>query len=177
MHDASELKKLYHEKQSRQMCLLHTLNNLFQREEFNKAELDEICENLDPSRWLNAHRSMLGLGNYDVNILMSALETRDLCVGWFDNRMNANVINTDAVFAYVFNIPSTGWVPFVKGRHWFAVIRAGHAFYNMDSKLPEPVPIDDLVLFANKQLAEGNQLFLVTKREDFDRRIRNTDTP
>jgi hypothetical protein len=40
----SELEKLYHEKQRRQLCLLHTLNNVFQREEFKKEELDQFCE-------------------------------------------------------------------------------------------------------------------------------------
>lgn len=44
---ASELKKLYHEKQEKQLCLLHTLNNLFQRKEFTKSDLDEICTKYD----------------------------------------------------------------------------------------------------------------------------------
>ncbi|KAL3078108.1 hypothetical protein niasHS_009297 [Heterodera schachtii] len=35
---------IYNEKQKRQLCLLHTLNNLFQCEEFVREELDEICE-------------------------------------------------------------------------------------------------------------------------------------
>lgn len=41
----SELtQKVYHEKQKRQLCLLHTLNNLFQKKEFTQMELDAICE-------------------------------------------------------------------------------------------------------------------------------------
>jgi hypothetical protein len=34
----------YHEKQRRQLCLLHALNNIFQREEFKENELNQICE-------------------------------------------------------------------------------------------------------------------------------------
>uniref|UniRef100_A0A914EMN9 ubiquitinyl hydrolase 1 n=1 Tax=Acrobeloides nanus TaxID=290746 RepID=A0A914EMN9_9BILA len=169
MNPSSELKKLYHERQEKQLCLLHTLNNLFQRKEFQKVDLDEICINLDESRWFNAHRSMLGLGNYDVNILISALEMKDFCMTWFDNRLSARRINPDAVFGYIFNIPSTSFIPFLKNRHWFSVIRRGKNYYNLDSKLPEPIIIDDFIVFANKHLAAGNQLLLVSKKEDADR--------
>ena len=37
---------IYHERQRKQLCLLHTLNNLFQRQEFEQHELDQICERL-----------------------------------------------------------------------------------------------------------------------------------
>lgn len=33
----------YHEKQERQMCLLHTINNLMQKRAFTKEDLDRIC--------------------------------------------------------------------------------------------------------------------------------------
>jgi len=48
------------------------------------------------------------------------------------------------------------------------VLRVGYSHYNLDSKLREPVKLDDFVLFANKLLSEGNQLFLVVKPEDAD---------
>lgn len=35
---------VYHEKQVKELCALHALNNLFQsKEAFTKSELDEIC--------------------------------------------------------------------------------------------------------------------------------------
>lgn len=34
---------VYHEKQSRQLCALHSLNNLFQGPVFTKSDLDEIA--------------------------------------------------------------------------------------------------------------------------------------
>ena len=73
---------LYHEKQHLQLCLLHTLNSLFQRKEFSKSDLDSIAENLHSSYWFNKHRSIWGTGNYDVNVLFAALETRDCSVVW-----------------------------------------------------------------------------------------------
>jgi hypothetical protein len=97
---------------------------------------------------------------------------------------SARRINPDAVFGYIFNIPSTSFIPFLKNRHWvsfhlflftnvsvfqFSVIRRGKNYYNLDSKLPEPIIIDDFIVFANKHLAAGNQLLLVSKKEDADR--------
>lgn len=35
---------------------------------------------------MNPHRSMLGIGNYDVNVIMAALQTKDLEAIWFDQR-------------------------------------------------------------------------------------------
>ena len=34
---------IYHEKQVKELCALHTLNNLFQEKFYSKALLDEIC--------------------------------------------------------------------------------------------------------------------------------------
>jgi len=78
--------ELYHERQSRQLCALHVLNNLLQEKAFTKAQLDEICLQLTPSYWMNPHRSPLGLGNYDVNVMIAALQLRNLQVVWFDKR-------------------------------------------------------------------------------------------
>lgn len=99
---------VYHERQIRELCALHTLNNLFQgktlydfskiqlsfveivqhleRGFFTKLQLDEICKQLSPNEWINPHRSMLGLGNYDINVIMSALENRGYEATWFDKR-------------------------------------------------------------------------------------------
>lgn len=70
------------------MCALHVLNNLFQDgTAFKKQDLDEICQNLDPSsKWFNQHKSIDGWGNYDVNVLKAALELKNYEVVWFDKR-------------------------------------------------------------------------------------------
>ena len=34
---------IYHEKQVKELCALHTLNNLFQEKYYTKTLLDEIC--------------------------------------------------------------------------------------------------------------------------------------
>ena len=80
---------LYHERQVRQLCALHVLNGLFQGPRFTKADLDRICQRLSPNTgwwWPNPHKSALGLGNYDVNVVMAALQDEGYEAKWFDKR-------------------------------------------------------------------------------------------
>ena len=67
---------------------IHTfaLNN--KERAFSKADLDDICLQLSPesSAWWNPHRSPIGLGNYDVNVMMAALQIKDCQAIWFDKR-------------------------------------------------------------------------------------------
>ena len=82
----SKRRKMYHERQRLQFCALHVLNNLFQEETFCKQDLDDICYSLSPDATVNPHKSFLGLGNYDVNVLTMALQTKDYQFIWFDKR-------------------------------------------------------------------------------------------
>lgn len=72
--------------QVKELCALHALNNLFQERGFSKQELDQICYSLSPDVWINPHKSLLGLGNYDINVIMAALQTRGCEAVWFDKR-------------------------------------------------------------------------------------------
>ena len=38
-----ELNSIYHEKQVKELCALHALNNLFQNQYYTKQILDELC--------------------------------------------------------------------------------------------------------------------------------------
>ncbi|KAH7948736.1 hypothetical protein HPB49_001431 [Dermacentor silvarum] len=79
--------QVYHERQVKELCALHALNNLFQDgQAFTKGSLDDICHSLSPDHLVNPHKSMLGLGNYDVNVIMSALQLRGYEAIWFDKR-------------------------------------------------------------------------------------------
>ncbi|XP_069975377.1 josephin-like protein [Penaeus vannamei] len=78
---------IYHEKQIKELCALHSLNNLFQDGgAFAKSELDNICYALSPDNWFNPHKSLLGTGNYDINVIMAALVTKGCGIEWFDKR-------------------------------------------------------------------------------------------
>nr|XP_054763553.1 josephin-1-like [Lytechinus pictus] len=78
---------IYHEKQRWELCALHALNNVFQdAKAFNKQSMDELCQSLSPGTVLNPHKSMLGLGNYDVNVIMAAVQRRECEAVWWDKR-------------------------------------------------------------------------------------------
>ena len=42
--DQASGTRIYHEKQIKELCALHALNNLFQENFFTKTILDQICE-------------------------------------------------------------------------------------------------------------------------------------
>lgn len=152
------------------MCALHTLNNLFQRANaFTKAQLDELCHQLSPNTWINPHRSMLGLGNYDINIIMAALQTANCDLTWWDKRRKISTEDVESSFGFILNIPSPSRVagltlPF-KTKHWLAIRRFGSVYYNLDSKLDSPLRIGDsiqLCEYLTKQLNEVDcELFIV----------------
>lgn len=165
-----ETTTIYHEKQSKQLCALHTLNNLFQKDAFTKAQLDEICQNLSPNTWINPHRSMFGLGNYDVNIIMAALQIMECEAVWWDKRRKITTDVIDTSVGLILNLPSPSSVaglqlPF-KTKHWLAIRRFGSVYYNLDSKLPSPLLIGDSTQVAQnltKHLSEVDcELFIVT---------------
>ena len=79
---------VYHERQRKMLCAVHALNNLFQEKDaYSKADLDAISYNLSPDTLFNPHKNVLGLGNYDVNVIMAALQLRDYETVWFDKRL------------------------------------------------------------------------------------------
>ena len=80
--------EIYHERQRLMLCAVHSLNNLFQdRNAYSKEDLDAISYQLSPDAFVNPHKNMLGLGNYDVNVMMVALQQKNYEVVWFDRRL------------------------------------------------------------------------------------------
>ena len=93
---------IYHERQRQMLCAVHALNNLFQdRNAYSKADLDAISYNLSPDSFVNPHKNMLGLGNYDVNVLMVALQLRDYEAVWFDKRLWVTLLRFQHFNKYV----------------------------------------------------------------------------
>ena len=162
--------QIYHEKQSKQLCALHTLNNLFQNPyAFTKPLLDDLCYNLSPDTWINPHRSVFGLGNYDINVIIAALQLQQCEVTWWDKRRQLSEKEVNSSFGLILNLPSTSKVgkmplPF-KSKHWIAIRRFGSMYYNLDSKLEKPQQIGTVLMlvdYLTKQLNEDNcELFIV----------------
>nr|XP_004610766.1 unnamed protein product [Sorex araneus] len=135
---------IYHEKQRRELCALHALNNVFQdAEAFTRETLQEIFQRLSPNTMVTPHKkSMLGNGNYDVNVIMAALQTKGYEAVWWDKRRDVGAMALTNVMGFIMNLPSSlCWGPLklpLKRQHWICVREVGGAYYNLDSKLKTP---------------------------------------
>lgn len=170
---------IYHEKQSLQLCLLHCLNNLFQgKDAFTRMELNAIAESLnhdDPNRgaWtplsviFKPHYNAL-TGNYDINVLIAALEAKGKKVVWHDRRNGASTIDFDGteneLMGIVLNVRVRKLLGLWKGRHWFTLRRIGGIWYNLDSDFSAPYSFKDteeVKDFLDENIAAGAEVFLV----------------
>uniref|UniRef100_H2ZPY8 Josephin-2 n=1 Tax=Ciona savignyi TaxID=51511 RepID=H2ZPY8_CIOSA len=167
-------RKVYHERQHFELCALHALNNVFQDPNaFSKEQLDEICSRLAPDAVLNPHKSVLGTGNYDVNVIMSVLQSKGHAAVWWDKRRSLERLCLTNIKGFILNIPSTiGWgvltIP-LKRRHWIGVRAIDNIYYNLDSKLKQPEIIGEalqLKKFLAKKLSSKNcELLLIVSSE------------
>ncbi|XP_058836183.1 josephin-like protein isoform X4 [Topomyia yanbarensis] len=158
---------VYHEKQIKELCALHALNNLFQdRDCYNKVQLDEICRNLAPNDYINPHRSILGLGNYDINVIITALQLKNCEAIWFDKRKDPSCIDTSNIVGFILNVPSNYKVGFVRlplqRRHWITVKSINGEYWNLDSKLDTPQLIGNYTFLAFRILLISNWYHLDT---------------
>lgn len=165
--------EVFHEKQRLELCAIHALNNVLQERVFTKETADDICKRLAPQCVVNPHRSMLGTGNYDVNVIMAALQSRELAAVWWDKRRTVQSLCVGKVHGFILNVPSRVSLGIVslplKRRHWLAVRQVNGQYYNLDSKLKSPVSIgseSELRAFLGEQLSqEVAELLLVVQRE------------
>lgn len=161
---------IYHERQVKELCALHALNNLFQdAASFNKTQLDEICRELSPNDFINPHRSILGLGNYDINVIITALHAKQCEAIWFDKRRDPSCIDTSKIVGLILNVPSKYSIGFMKlplqRRHWISVKKINGEYWNLDSKLDTPQKIGDetqIMEYLRNQLSGNDkELFVV----------------
>ncbi|KAJ8363271.1 hypothetical protein SKAU_G00121020 [Synaphobranchus kaupii] len=166
---------VYHEQQRRELCALHALNNVFQDgAAFSRDTLQDIFQRLSPNTLVTPHKkSMLGNGNYDVNVIMAALQTRGFEAVWWDKRRDVSSIALHNVTGFILNVPSNlCWGPLrlpLKRQHWIGVREVGGVYYNLDSKLRCPHvigPPEELRKFLRHQLRGKNcELLLVVLAE------------
>jgi len=161
---------IFHERQRRELCALHALNNVFQHKEFSKDELDQVCNRLAPASVLNPHKSFLGTGNYDINVIMAALQSRSYQAVWHDKRKKAASIDLGRCSGFIINSLSTvsigGFLKLpIRRRHWTAIQSIDGEYWNLDSKLKTPEKIGDpsnLIDYLKKLLSDKmTELFLI----------------
>ncbi|XP_061530507.1 josephin-2 isoform X2 [Phycodurus eques] len=165
--------EVFHEKQRLELCAIHALNNVLQERVFTKETADDICKRLAPQCVVNPHRSVLGTGNYDVNVIMAALQSRELAAVWWDKRRTVASLCISKVQGFILNVPSCVSLgilslPLPRRRHWLAVRQVNGQYYNLDSKLKNPVCIggEAELQFLSEQLSQDvAEMLLVVRRE------------
>lgn len=176
-----------HERQSLQLCGLHAVNALLQRE-YAPATASECTEiaaaqarqerELGALSWWQSspYHSHLGLGAFGATVLVVALAARGLTVEWHDARKPlpsappAALLGflvheqpTDTLFALLTRAVGLG-----SGGHWFGV-RAieGWGWVNLDSALPAPSAFAggyaDVEAFLRGALARGSSVLVVSR--------------
>ncbi|XP_023375918.1 josephin-2 isoform X1 [Pteropus vampyrus] len=171
---------VYHEQQRLELCAVHALNNVLQQRLFSQEAADEICKRLAPDSRLNPHRSLLGTGNYDVNVIMAALQGLGLAAVWWDRRRcdpghcvtPLSQLALPQVLGLILNLPSPVSLGLLslplRRRHWVALRQVNGIYYNLDSKLRAPEVLGDedgVRAFLAAALAQGlcEVLLVVTK--------------
>ncbi|XP_068667590.1 josephin-like protein [Aristolochia californica] len=174
-----ERKGIYHEKQRLQFCLLHALNNLLQdKDSFSRADLDGIADQLlliDPNKenWsplsvvFKHHHNTL-TGNYDVNVLIGALEGKGKKVVWHDRRNGAASIDLDqseeTLVGIMLNVPVRKFGGLWRSRHWVALRKISGLWYNLDSDLGTPktfANVREVKEFLDDVTSQGGEILLV----------------
>ncbi|KAL1829048.1 hypothetical protein ACET3Z_007460 [Daucus carota] len=177
--DEKQQQEVYHEKQRLQFCLLHSLNNLFQEKDaFTRADLDAIAEKLvldDPTRgkWtplsliFKPHHNAV-TGNYDINVLIAALEGKGKRVVWHDRRNGAASLDLDGsqdkLMGIVLNVPERKYGGLWRSRHWVALRRIEEVWYNLDSDFAVPSTYKDteeVREFLDRAISGGAEILLV----------------
>lgn len=150
-----------------------------EKDAFTRPSLNIIAEKLaleDPNQasWtpisvvFKSHHNVL-TGNYDINVLISALEERGKRVVWHDRRCGASSIDLDdKLFGIVVNVPVSRYGGLWKSRHWIALRKVGEVWYNLDSDLSAPHPFKDreeIVEFLDGVVSTGGEVLLVMHDE------------
>ena len=200
---SKERTNLYHEKQVGNFCAVHAANNLVGRKQFSaenfndiRAELDileeqprtvchQICRPIF-DRYFKVCVRQSFQGNFDLNVLMSALyKTSQIELKFWDNR-NKNAAELVAAFSAencigcIINLRGHEnclkrlltrclSVCFRPNGHWVAVKKVGNAVYNLNSSFKCPIRIDNdeiqLREFFLKQMRMNNYILLAVSEK------------
>lgn len=162
---------IYHERQDGYNCAIHTVNSIIQSSYYTKKTFEKIAEELykqDPqTNFINPHKNLIGLGNYDINVIEKSLLSLGFYIKWFDLRLNIENIDLEqenligfigndrgekGYFAKFFRLFGTN--------HWFAIRKINDEFYNLDSRLKLPKKLNKLEVFLILNWLKKNEGYI-----------------
>jgi len=185
MEQQQKNDEMYHEKQKLMRCALHTLNNLFQEQAFTKEDLDEIAYNLTPGSMFNPHKSILGVGNYDVNVIINAVRLKGYSIQWWDRRKDLSLVPYDTIFGIIVNYVSIRWFAVWESRHWFPMrpilVGGKPLWFSFDSKLTTPLQFENIqqvIAYLHELiLNKRGEVLLVIKEQPQETQPPSTEQP
>jgi len=148
-------------------CGLHSLNNLFQSPKlFTAHYLETIVRKYDKRKFFNDYRT-LWLGNYDLRILIEAINQFGYNVRQIDIYHGASLdrLPWDLLFGLLINL---------NGTHWFTIKNLNGIYYNLDSTLRKPKQIgdkNDLISYLDRLIRRTQTVYLFIVTEDFENQI------
>ncbi|ESQ51471.1 hypothetical protein EUTSA_v10017876mg, partial [Eutrema salsugineum] len=108
---------------------------------------------------LKPHHNTL-TGDYDVNVMISALEGKGKSVVWHDKRRGASSIvlhhADNTLMGIVLNVPVTRYGGLWRSRRWVVMRKINGVWYNLDSDLVVPKPFideDEVMRFLDQNLS------------------------
>lgn len=130
---------VYYEWQCLELCVVYVFNNVLQQQFFSQEVVDEICKRLVLDFWLNFYCSFLGIGNYDVNVIMVVLQGLGLVVVWWDRRRFLFQLVLFQVLGLILNL----FLFVLLGLlllllcwwYWVVLCQVDGVYYNLDFKL------------------------------------------
>jgi josephin len=168
---------IYHEPQQLLRCALHTLNALLQEPAYDAASLNAIALSIGGKLEL-AHRWPV-LGNYDVNVMMIALQQRGLDVRWWDQRRGVDELRSaaesTACVGLICNEPNSWLLGMVPSRHWLAIRRIRGEWFDLDSRLQAPAKLEAAALIDRLQRLlrdEAGQILVVCQSAEDEDMVR-----
>jgi josephin len=139
-------------------CGLHSLNNLFQTPKlFTPQNLEAIVRKYDKRKFFNDYRT-LWLGNYDLQILIEAINQ----YGY--NVRQINIYHGETLDQLPWN-SLFGLLVNLNGTHWFTIKNLNGIYYNLDSTFRKPKTIgdkNDLIQYLNRLIYRTQTVYLFT---------------
>jgi josephin len=134
-------------------CAVHAANNLLQRRAFTSADFARVADTLTAPTFfglLSPHRSVLpGVGDFDANVLLTALSGEGLSFRWVDKRVARALLSREAFPAagggfagFIANRKAGGFLGWaLHSRHWLCVREVAGTWLVFDSLAAAPRPL------------------------------------
>eukprot|EP00009_Paramoeba_aestuarina_P009781 CAMPEP_0201537930 /NCGR_PEP_ID=MMETSP0161_2-20130828/66189_1 /ASSEMBLY_ACC=CAM_ASM_000251 /TAXON_ID=180227 /ORGANISM="Neoparamoeba aestuarina, Strain SoJaBio B1-5/56/2" /LENGTH=134 /DNA_ID=CAMNT_0047944505 /DNA_START=165 /DNA_END=566 /DNA_ORIENTATION=- len=129
--------------------------------------MEQIAKELSPGAWFCPHKNMFRMGNYDVNVIMSALTRREKVCRWWDRRKDLEHLPFNATFGFIVNQNTSSLAGLWKSKHWYAIAIVNDEFYDCNSHLSKPKKLtkEELLALLKHEIDHGGEIIRVLNEE------------